>query len=67
MLSWRVFVSKPIDDSDSTKNRPDVAFAAVLKQVLAASPATVRASSVAAKAEPFSSHKRFAPRPARAS
>jgi hypothetical protein len=42
------------------------AFTAALKQVLSAKPATVRDSNVAAKVEPFSSHRRFAPRPVEA-
>ncbi len=41
-------------------------FTSALKQVLSAKPATVRDSNVAAKAEPFSSHTRFVPRPAKA-
>jgi len=38
-------------------------FTSALKQVLSAKPSIVRASNVAAKAEPFSSHARFVPRP----
>jgi hypothetical protein len=42
-------------------------FTSALRQVLSAKPSTVRASNAAAKAEKFSSHTRFVPRPAKGS
>jgi hypothetical protein len=41
-------------------------FTAALRQVLSAKPDTVRSSNVAAKADKFSSHTRFVPRPVKA-
>jgi len=52
---------------DGKKGDAGDSIASALKQVLAASPAVVRSSNAAAKAEPFSSHTRFVPRPAKAS
>jgi len=48
-------------------NHKDDTFTNALRQVLSAKPATVRDSNAAAKAEQFSSHTRFVPRPAKAS
>jgi hypothetical protein len=53
------------------KNEPEpkqeqARFNSALRQVLSAKPATVRASNAAAKAEKFSSHTRFVPRPSKA-
>jgi hypothetical protein len=53
-----------IDPSSTTKEQQ--AFTSALRQVLSAKPETVRSASVAAKAEKFSSHTRFVPRPSKA-
>jgi hypothetical protein len=47
-------------------NKEHERFTSALRQVLSAKPNTVRASNAAAKAEKFSSHTRFVPRPAKA-
>jgi hypothetical protein len=58
---------KPLQRQSHSHNIAAEKLTTALRQVVSASPEQVRAASAAAKAEKFSSHTRFVPRPAKAS